>query len=47
MEYALFWFNTIIQTFDSLYCMYFSAKNADLTVDINSIPMLTGSNYKE
>jgi hypothetical protein len=27
--------------------MYFSAKITDLTADINSIPMLTGSNYKE
>jgi gag-polypeptide of LTR copia-type len=27
--------------------MYFSAKNIDLTVDINSILLLTGSNYKE
>jgi hypothetical protein len=27
--------------------MYFSAKITDLTAGINSIPMLTGSNYKE
>jgi hypothetical protein len=27
--------------------MYFSAKNIDLTVGINSIPMLMDSNYKE
>jgi hypothetical protein len=27
--------------------MYFSAKITDLTADINSILMLTGSNYKE
>jgi hypothetical protein len=27
--------------------MYFSAKITDLTVGINSILMLTGSNYKE
>jgi gag-polypeptide of LTR copia-type len=27
--------------------MYFSSKITDLTIDINSIPMLTDSNYKE
>jgi hypothetical protein len=27
--------------------MYFSTKITNLTVGINSIPMLTGSNYKE
>jgi hypothetical protein len=27
--------------------MYFSTKNTELTVSINSIPMLMGSNYKE
>jgi hypothetical protein len=27
--------------------MYFSAKNTDLTTDINNILMLTGSNYNE
>jgi hypothetical protein len=27
--------------------MYFLANITDLTADINSIPMLTGSNYKE
>jgi hypothetical protein len=47
MEYVLFWFNVIIQTFDSLYCIYFSAKITDLTAGINNIPMLIGSNYKE
>jgi hypothetical protein len=47
MEYALFWFNIIIQTFDLLYCMYFSAKITDLTAGINSILMLMGSNYKK
>jgi hypothetical protein len=47
MEYALFCFNIIIQTFDLLYCMYFSAKITDLTASINSIPMLMNSNYKK
>jgi hypothetical protein len=27
--------------------MYFSAKITNLTININSIPMLTSSNYKE
>jgi hypothetical protein len=47
MKYVLFCFNIIIQTFNSLYYMYFFLKNTDLTVDINNILMLTGSNYKE
>ena len=45
MPYFDFLFITIIRLF--VLCEYFSAKITDLTADISSIPMLTGSNYMD